>query len=378
MRSLSFHHYFSFALLLIAAACIEPYNPPVISEDKNYLVVDGFLNSTEGSVSVNVSRTLPLYSDEAPRPELKAVVTLEDDQENSYTLLEKGNGSYTRTNLSIDINSKYRIHIRTSNRDEYFSEFVPVKITPAIDNLSWIPDQDGVNFYVDTHDPTGNTRYYKWDFIETYEYSSTFSSPLKLVNGQVLQRFTSEYIDKCWRTIPSNTILVGTSAKFAEDVINHFPVTYVTKGTYKLSRKYSLLVKQQAITEEAYDYWLQLEQTTENLGGLFDPMPTQITGNFYNATDPTQLALGFFSAGTVEEKRIFVEHYDLPDELMVYPRIDCRIDSIAAGNISGYPNSTLLIGSYGIPFPIGYLTSDPVCIDCRVMGGVTTKPSFWE
>lgn len=378
MRSLSFHHCVSFALLLIAAACVEPYNAPVISEDKNYLVVDGFLNSTDRTVSVAISRTSPLYSENTPRPELKALVTLEDEEGNSNTLEEKGSGSYTHTNISVDIQKKYRIHIRTVSREEYFSEYVSIKITPAIDSVSWLPAEDGLRFYVDTHDPTGTTRYYKWDITETYEYTAAFASIIKLVNGQVSTRFESEYIHKCWKTTVGSNILVGTSAKLSEDVISRFQVNYVARGSSKLSRRYSLMVKQQALTEEAYNYWLQLEQTTESLGGLFDPMPTQVTGNFYSATDPTQPVLGFFSGGTIQEKRIFVDFYDLPDHLMIPTRSLCEIDTILVNEIGTYTNATLLIAAYGVPRTLGYLTADPYCIDCRIQGGTLTKPSFWD
>jgi hypothetical protein len=108
-------------------------------------------------------------------------------------------------------------------------------------------------------------------------------------------------------------------------------------------------------------------------------MPSEVTGNFYNATHPGEPVLGFFSGGSVREKRIFIGFYDLPDNLQVVPsRMFCEIDSIDIQDIHSYGNATLLIGSFGSPFPIGYTTSTSGCIDCRLQGGTTVKPIFWE
>src|SRR5690606_22122937 len=117
-----------------------------------------------------------------------------------------------------------------------------------------------------------------------------FPSTLMLVNGQVVMRPVEEYIHRCWATNVSKNILVGSSDKFSTDIIDHYPIVYVPAGR-KLSEKYSILVSQQAITREAYEYWLQMQQTTETLGNLFDPMPYELTGNIHCTSDPSQKVL---------------------------------------------------------------------------------------
>src|SRR5688572_8472428 len=107
-------------------------------------------------------------------------------------------------------------------------------------------------------------------------------------------------------------------------------------------------------------------------------MPTQVTGNIYNTTNPDQPALGFFSGGTIEEKRIFIGFYDLPEDLQLFPRTFCQVDSIPVDQIRSYSDKTLLISSYGERSIEGYTTAADICIDCRVQGGVTTKPAFWK
>lgn len=378
MKILKFSYAIFFGVAFIIAGCLTPYEPSVITVDYQYLVIDAFLNYSDGSATVQLSRTSPLYSKENPAAETRATVSIEDDHGSSYEIKEQSNGLYVQSNIPTDLSKKYRIHIVTRNSEEYFSDYTIVKNTPDIDSVYWVPESDGIQIYVDAHDVTNQTRYYKWDFIETFEYASAFGSDLKISNGQILPRYADESLNICWRTNPAIGILLGSSARLQQDVINHFPVTFVPRGTYKLSRRYSIHLKQYAITEQAYNYWLQLKETTENLGGLFDPLPSQIQGNIYNARDPQQIAIGFFSAGSVKDKRIFVSFSELPRHLQRYPSTECVVDTIPASKIHEYGSGTLLISSFGSPFPVGYLTSGSDCIDCRTRGGVLVKPSFWN
>ena len=48
-----------FLLLLILTGCIEPYNPPAIADTIDILVVDGFLNGTDSSATVQLSKATP-------------------------------------------------------------------------------------------------------------------------------------------------------------------------------------------------------------------------------------------------------------------------------------------------------------------------------
>jgi hypothetical protein len=54
------------------------------------------------------------------------------------------------------------------------SEFAEVRITPQLDSVSWKQENNGVRIYASTHDPNNNTRYYKWDYEETWEIHPLF------------------------------------------------------------------------------------------------------------------------------------------------------------------------------------------------------------
>ncbi|MEJ7664695.1 MAG: DUF4249 family protein [Hymenobacter sp.] len=95
------------------------------------------------------------------------------------------------------------------------------KLTPPIDELPWAAEPSGVQIYVNTHDPTSATRYYRWEYQETWEFHSAFRSDVEYVNGQFQRR--TEDISRCWRTENSTRISLTTSDKLTQDVIAKFP-----------------------------------------------------------------------------------------------------------------------------------------------------------
>lgn len=371
------------SLGILVTACIEPYPAPVIDGDVNYLVVDGSVDGQGGTASVTLSHAVPLASTEPPPPELNADVSVEDSDGNSYVLMEVGNGVYTQSNLPIDENKEYRLHIRTNDNSEYRSDFVTIKETPVIDSLTWAPtaQRDGIEIRVNTHDATKNTRYYQWSFEETYHYEAPYYSFFRLEGEDVVRIPDEEQTFNCWRTIVSKNILIASSERLNEDIISNFPITFIEKGSQKITLKYSILVKQRALSREAYDYWLNLRKTTENLGGLFDPQPGRVTGNIHNVNDPDHPVLGYFDIGTSKEQRLFIRNVEIPNDIRGYKSVSqCEVDTVMLADLPFFNgnSSALLDPVYEMgPFIVGYRFTSNSCADCRYQYGITTKPSFW-
>jgi Domain of unknown function (DUF4249) len=369
--------------IFLADSCIDPYNPSTTKMDVHYLVVDGFLNSTEGLCIVKLSRTVPLDSSGIP-PEENALVQLEVDDGVILTLSEGKAGEYSISNLSLDFNKKYRIKVVTTDNTEYVSEFVSSLTTPTIDSITWDTERAGVPIYANTHDPNNGTRYYYWKYTETWEYAAAFKSRLKIDSGKVKPRDNSlaDAIYECWRTANSHDILVSSSNQLEEDVISEFTLATIPWNSPKLQRDYSILVEQRAISKEAYEYWQQLKKNTEDLGTLFDPLPSSVMGNFTCVTRPNEVVLGYFNSSTVEKMRIFINEKE----------IDWPTGTEA---VTGYENCPFYMVPLGQTFNglipieaaydvgndnmfIGHYASTVYCVDCRVGGGTNVKPDFWE
>jgi len=369
--------------MMSLAGCLEPYQPPVVTDNSEIIVVDGFINATDHSASVTLSYASALSSTTPPEFAPGASVSIEGSDGDSYSLNETGQGVYTLENMPVDLQKKYRLHVTTAGDQKYASDFIEITQNPQIDSVTWRMDDNGVRIHVNTHDPTALSNYYRWNFVETWEYTSSFFSYYEIVDGTAIERPHDESIWMCWSSHPSSEIIIGSSTRLSEAVISDFPITFLPGNSVKLSRRYSILVQQQALTAEAYDFWLQLKKTTESLGGLFDPLPSQVLGNIKNIGANGEPVLGYFSGGGVSEKRIFINFLDLPDELLAMkeraPCQDDKITSIPVANLPFTPNSTYLIDPIyvqGVGI-IGYTSSDAFCVDCQHQGGSTIKPDFW-
>lgn len=372
-------------LVIIAAlvcSCIEPYGLPENKSTATYLVVDGFLDSGIGEVQVRLTRSRALSEGGALQIETNAVIKLEEMNGNMYTLVESANGVYSLTDLSVDPAKNYRLAIQTLDGKTYASSFVDVAQTPAIDSVTWLPSPDGVSFRVNTHnDDPQSFRYYLWRYDETWEYTSREYSAYKYEGDTALPREADEILYTCWSSNGSTDILVKSTDRLSANIVSQFQINKIPAGDRRLGVKYSLLVKQVCLDKESYEFWSKLEQTTENVGGLFDPQPGQVLGNIVCVSDPTEPALGIFHAANVTEKRFFLSYGELPDYLadINKPPI-CEIDTILVDVLPDFPSSgNLLLNQLRERISvIGYTYTAASCADCRFEGGTITKPLFWE
>lgn len=361
-------------LLFLIYSCVEPFSPPEVNDDQGYLVVDGFLNVGSDTSRIELSHTQNTNATLAVTKESRAKVVVEQENGETYPFVEKGSGSYFLPPQTFSKLVKYRLRIKTLSGREYLSDFVVVKDTPPIDGIAGKYDarQNAMVMQVNTHDATNNTRFYRWKFEETWEYRAANYSALEVITNadgerEIISR--RQDINVCWRTLKSANILLGSTIKLSQDIIKDLPLTTVPVSTNKLYIKYSILIKQYGLTQDAFEYWTSLAKTTEGTGSLFDPLPSQITGNIKNTADGQELVFGYFSASVEQKKRIF-----LTPGLGIYPRC---IDPDTLTLDEAKETSSLLLNTVGIRFDSVLVASD-YCADCRVQGGVTTKPSFWE
>lgn len=364
--------------LITSGSCIEPYYPPGGTQNIDNLVVDGFLNYSDSSSLVTLSKAAGLGNSAGPSPELNAAVQLEDETGKLYQLQEIGNGAYSIQKMDVNAALKYRLLIVRTNQERYESEFIELKIAPPIDSITYRKSlqREGLNIYVNTHDETNNTKYYQWTYQETWEYNASFRSNYKVLDGKAVEQ--DEEMFTCWISKPSTEILVASSTQLTSDVIRNFQLMHIPVGSQKLSQKFSLEIQQRALTKDAYDFWTQLKKTTENLGSLFDPLPSQVIGNIKSSTNSDKEVLGYFSGGHVVKKRIFITFTDLPTDLQKYFSRYCPVDTIEVMRLKEY-NNIDLIGPWGSPVITGWLTSGyTTCMDCRGDGGQPIRPDFWE
>lgn len=381
--------YIIILLTIAVASCKKPYNPNVATVKTNYLVVEGVINSGQDSTIIRLSRTVPLKDLVQAVPESGAQVTVESDQNTSYLLYDFGNGKYVSPNLNLNISGKYRLHIRTQSGKEYVSDFEAAKTTPPIDSIGFIPQSNGLQLYVNTHDPNNNTRYYRWDYTETWNFHAKYQSGFISDGTEMVNRPQAQQVYTCFASEVSSDIVLGSSAKLANDVIYQTMLTQIPSTSEKLETRYSVLVRQYALTREEYDFWQNLKKNTEQLGSIFDAQPSSAPGNIHCLSDPSEHVLGYVGVTNAQQKRIFIGREQLPQTWReVYP-YTCSLDSLFLHSFTGQNQvAEFLIplgsGNYAIePFAdkrgtlLGYTASDAQCADCTIRG-TTAMPAFWK
>ena len=287
-------------LLVVVVSCIEPYLPEVVGPTKDYLVVDGFINS-QGVTTIQLTRSIRLADTGQPASEAGATVQIIDDANAHYPLKEGKAGIYQSAYLTLNPARSYQLRI-SSGRKTYQTDYLTVKTTPPIDNVGWKLGKDGVQIYVSTHDATNHSTYYRWRFEETWQFTSLYNSRYQYnAATKRIERRTDD-IYHCWRTTTSNAIVQSNTTRLSQDVVSEFPLTLLASNSEKLPIKYSILVQQQAESKAEYDYWETLKKNTESLGSINDPLPTQLTGNVYAVGAADELVLGFVGIHSVTEK----------------------------------------------------------------------------
>jgi hypothetical protein len=380
--------------VVMAVSCLDPFTPHETTQNLRYLVVEGFLNSSADSCIITLSRTIPTAGPATIPAEKGAQVNLVGDDGSSVALQETKPGLYKAGGFTINPLKKYGLTIITSDEKSYASDLVPVVITPPIDSVSWKQTTIGISISVTTHDSTSNSRYYNWKYVETWQYHSRYFSSLDLVNQKVVPRTMDIY--DCWTTQNSSDILISSSTQLSQDIISDFQLIPISWPSIKLETKYSVLVNQRALTQEEYNYLSLIKKNTENLGTLFDPLPSTIHGNLHCTSNPAELVIGYFGAGGVTAKRIFISRneIDVPKDITTITGYEnCAIDTFYLFQLPPIPHHAtpfrkVFAGSFfgDIPFdyyyigdvPTAYLTSAAECVDCRYQGGTTTQPAFWK
>jgi hypothetical protein len=371
--------------------CKKPYNPPAITSNFSYLVVEGVINSGADSTFIQLSKTVNLSEVAVANPVINATVTVESDQNNNYALTELGNGRYGAPALNLNSAHSYRLNIQTADGHQYQSDFEPVINTPPIDSVGFNVQADGVQLYLNTHDPNNKINYYRWDYKETWQFHAEYESEFVSNDTAIVYRPPAQGVYGCFGNDASSTILLGSSAKLKQAVISQSPLTKIASTSEKIETKYSILVNQYGLSGDAYNFWLNMKQNTEQLGSIFDPQPSNINGNIHCITNPSEAVIGYISVCNVQQKRIFISNSQLPSTWFPAYPYSCTVDTALycrpIGNACQNDVAEFLIppGSGEIPITalyagpkiIGFLATEPDCADCTIRG-TTAPPAFWK
>ena len=371
-------------LLVIALGCKDEF---ILETDKydQIMVIDGMVSNEPGPYTINISITAPINSDENT-PLKGCTVTLYENTGKYEILTEAEPGKYVTSLGGIQgiIGKEYSISIINPDGVEYSSDFQELKQPVDIENLYYEKDTTisnnypfeipGYQFYIDTEMATTQDNYFLWSMTETFEYDSDHAF-YAYENGSFFMLNYPKLMNVriCWKTQKINCLFTGNTSNLNTPKIMHQPLHFVSTETKKLSKRYSVLLKQYTIDENTYNYWQNMEKLSSQENFLVATQPYNLVGNIKNINNSKEKVYGYFNVASATQKRIFA---DKTDQEMFYSLCGVITDPI---EIAFYKANNPPPWYWAIQTESGEIGITGLgCINCTEEGGTIERPSFWE
>ncbi len=377
--------FFLFSLMLLLS-CIKPYDPKIDSNAESKYVVSGRITDTEGWQEVEVSLSSPIESP-AYIPVEGCQVKIIDDNGHDFTLLEWEPGYYRvwMEQEYLATGTAYQVRVTTPGGEELVSGFDTMPRGPQMDSVYYFIEEKstsnpnvyttGMQFYIDLNAEAEHdySRFYKWEVVETWEY--TAAHPIEYYydgsTHEVNPPDCTNYV--CWITTLYKNVFTISTKNLSQNSYRQYPLQFIDGSTSRLSILYSILVRQLALTEGAYNYWEQLRINSNEQGGLYEKQPLSIKGNIVNESNPEKDVLGYFYATSESHKRYF--YHDVEG---VYLDFNNFCSESPPGRFGWREFFKYEYPVYFYYNEVGALrTFNNECVDCRLLGGKTEKPDFW-
>lgn len=266
-----------FLSMLFFISCQDVVDLDVPEGDKQ-LVVDGWLTDQPGVKMVMLTTTADYFANDEPPKVTDATVVLFNENGVVDTLSENEPGNYVTEHIG-QVGATYHLFIRTPDGAEYESNPELLKPVSTIDSIYYeyreesVFEDEGYYVSINTSEPMGVGDHYRWKQFVNDEY---LNEPFDLLYA------SDEFVD-------GNPIL-GFE-------INEEPLE--AGDMYR--------VEQMSISEEAFEFFSQLQLQTAFVGSLFDSPPAPIKGNIVNLNPSGPKALGFFGVSSLSSAEILIE-----------------------------------------------------------------------
>jgi hypothetical protein len=394
-------------LCLILSSCTEQYALQS-NTFENALVIEATITNELKKQEIKITRTYRLEEEETTI-ESGAVVTVTDNENNKYVFELKDSIYVSQTEFQAIPGRKYRLDITTNQGKSYYSTpetLTTVNEIQSIDATAQTVKGDrGVQITVNSYDPNNSSKYYRYEYEETYKVVAPFWAkdstiilpPLPQGNHQelgIVPRTDDSKI--CYNTAKSKDILITSTNSLNEDRVA-FPIRFISNQNYIITHRYSILVKQYIQSLEAYTFYKTLKELSGSDNILSQNQPGFFNGNIKSSDNPNEKVIGFFDVSSVSSKRIFFNYVDLFPGEPLPPYVDnCEIkvwtfcffpknpDCLGAVLLSTIgTRQVLYLNSYLYTKPeyihYGWLTYEmvhPPCVDCTTIAS-NIVPPFW-
>jgi len=315
-----------FGLSILIAGCLDgiEFDRPNTIEDG--VAIQGKL--VKGSPSfINVSLKQVLDFESAPRLINARAVTLFDESGNSIALDTRAEGLFFKTfpdndpSFTIDFGKSYKIKVETFDNRTFESaleSILPVPTPSSIQakriekqTLNVIGDivtsDEFVGFSISTplelSPGSGNVKLI-WELEGVYQITDTPETHgFRACRGTNIDDLNKS----CYITVsPSTNFIPLDGTQLTVNSITDFNL-YDLPISPLFAEGYYLRVFQQSVTDDAFEYWSQVNQVASRTGSLFEAPAGKVKSNIINVNNPEEETFGYFYATEEKEIRAYVD-----------------------------------------------------------------------
>lgn len=331
-------------------SCQEIYNDSSIKAGKDMLVVQGMITNADGPYVVKLSKAIVFNdAEQSVNSEELAVkgaeVIIRDDYGNAEILSEPKPGYYTTSAGGIKgiIGRTYTLFIRTPEENNYQSK--PCLLKPAPEITSLYPEMTEELVLVEKED--GTSSFEKTTGVSVYADITTqpvenafYRFDIRIIKQT--RKITLSFppvIIYCWKTdyIKGKQNLKAL-VNFSGNQLKKYPLTFLVQEKYPpeslvaFAESFYLdgrivACDVYSVSEEAFNFYTFLYEQLTAENRIFDPIPTNLTGNIFCTNDTSKLVMGIFEASSKSSRNCLIR-YTVGNSIMMYRNVDYVPDSI--------------------------------------------------
>jgi hypothetical protein len=332
---------------------------------------------------VSVSTSSP-YNEPGFQPVNGCIVSVEDGQGNIQTYSQSGQGTYEAylEPPFLAVGKVYSLTVRTNSGAEYRSEWDTLLACPPVDSLYYFqqtsggsnPDElwQGVQFYNDVRGTPGGRGNYRWKAVATWEYHSPYTAQYVRYRSVNIP-YIVDSVSTCYLTETIEEVYAASTRLLTENNIFQNKLHYVNDQTPRLAERYSLLLEQHSLTDQAFAYWEKISAQSTSGASLYETQPASSQGNIFRV-GPTEKVLGCFYATQIQSKRIFIDKDDLDFPVGAYT---CRLDTLVNNSSFVFDKVYYLMSLNPLGPGPPWMGGEPYCFNCKERGGDNEKPDYW-
>jgi hypothetical protein len=303
------------------SSCTEQYVFKT-STFESILVVQATITNEYKKQEIKITKSYRL-EENGPTTEEGANVYITDSDNNNYKFeLEKISGLYVSNNEFQAIPGKtYQLNITTKEGKSYSSAvetLTPVNEIQVEPKVETIDGERGVQIVVSSYDPEAKTKFYRYEYDETYKVVAPDWKSDKLIVAPFLTDGHPDFLvvpregesRVCFTTKKSDDLLLINNSGLSEDRIN-YPIRFIDIKNPILNQRYTIIVRQYIQNLESYAYYKTLKSLSTSKSIFSQVQPGFNYGNLKSNDSPDEKIVGFFEVSSISSKRIFFNFRDI-------------------------------------------------------------------